>query len=419
MSRTSAWLSWSLVALCVALIGIDAVLLRLVPASPDERRAIFWPLDLGDLGPLTYVAVGALIASHRPRNPIGWSFCAIGLVSEINGIAIAYAAYLAWAAPASVNGPSLLLVMGTSLWIVAYALAPAVLLYFPNGQLLSRRWQAVVWLLALIIAAGYVSSGTEFRAGALLVQYPSILNQLGFTNDSPLASSLFFLSTSGVVLVFISGAVAILLRFRRARGDERQQLKWFAFAALVFAAVVVTLQTFFDALHPLDPGALHATDLFFGVPYALAVAVIPVAAGIAVLKYRLYDIDLIIRRTLVYAALTGLLALAYFGSVVVLEGLVRGLTGQSQSQVVTVVSTLAIAALFVPLRRRVQAFIDRRFYRRKYDAARTLAAFGAGLRDEVDLENLSAHLLSAVDEAMQPESAALWLRATRGEGQMK
>ena len=419
MSRASAWLSWSLVALCVALIGIDAVLLTLVPAGPGERRAIFWPLDLGDLGPFTYVAVGALIAAHRPRNPIGWSFCAIGLIAEINGIAITYAAYLAWAAPASVSAPSALLVMGTRLWSVSYGLAPAVLLYFPNGQLLTRRWQAVVWLLALIIAAGYASSGTEFRAGALLVQYPSILNQLGFNNDTPLVNVLFLLSSSGYVLMFILGAVAILLRFRRARGDERQQLKWFAFAALVFAAVVVTLQSFFNELHALDPGALHATDLFFGVPYALAVAVIPVAAGIAILKYRLYDIDLIIRRTLVYGALTGLLALAYFGSVVVLEGVVRLLTGQSQSQVVTVVSTLAIAALFVPLRRRVQAFIDRRFYRRKYDAAHILAQFGASLRDEVNLDDLSAHLLNAVDESMQPASVSLWLPAARGGGQPK
>jgi len=419
VSRTSAWLSWSLVALCVALLGIDAALSVLVPASPVERRAIFWPLDLGDLGPLTYVAVGALIASHRPRNPIGWSFCAIGLVSKINGIAINYAAYRSWAAPASVSGPSLLLVMGTSLWSVSYALAPAVLLYFPNGQLLSRRWQAVVWLLAFIIAAGYLSSGTEFRAGALLVQYPSMLNQLGFNNDSPLVNVLFLLSSSGYVLMFILGAVAILLRFRRARGDERQQLKWFAFAALVFAAVVVTLQSFFNELHRLDPAALHATDLFFGVPYALAVAAIPVAAGIAVLKYHLYDIDLIIRRTLIYGALTALLVLVYLGAVIALQTIFTAVTGSARSELVTVLSTLAIAALFVPLRGRLQAFIDHRFYRRKYDAARTLAVFGANLRDEVNLENLSAHLLDAVDETMQPESVGLWLRAAGRDGQTK
>jgi hypothetical protein len=142
---------------------------------------------------------------------------------------------------------------------------------------------------------------------------------------------------------------------------------------------------------------------------ALANALIPLSIGMAILRSRLWDIDLLIRRTLVYAALTGLLALAYFGSVLVLEGFVRLLTGQSQSQVVTVVSTLAIAALFVPVRRRVQAFIDRRFYRRKYDAARTLAQFGANLRDEVNLDDLSTHLLDAVDETLQPASVSLWL----------
>ncbi len=187
-------------------------------------------------------------------------------------------------------------------------------------------------------------------------------------------------------------------------------MKWFAYAALVFAVVVVAATIFFDALQPLDPGALYPLDLFFGVPYALAVAAIPVAACIAIFKYRLYDIDILIRRTLVYGALSGLLALAYLIAVVALQAVFTALTGAVRSELVTVISTLAVAAMFVPLRNRVQGFIDRRFYRRKYDAARTLAAFSDSVRDEVELGRLAEHLTEVVDETLQPESVALWLK---------
>ncbi len=358
MKRGVFWLTWTLVALSLALLGIGTALSALPPASTGGRRFILWPLDPVNVSLLTYVAVGALIASHRPRNPIGWIFCAIGL----------------------------------------------------------RRWQAVVWLEALIIVAGYASELSEFRAGNLPVQFPALLNLLGFSSSSSLVSGLFLFATSGTLIIYCLGAIAIVLRFRRARGDERQQLKWFAYAALLAVAVVVVTQAFFVALQPLDPGALYPVDLFFGVPNALAFAAIPVAAGIAILKYRLYDIDLIIRRTLVYSLLTTLLALIYFGCIVVLQNTFGALTGQRESTLVTVLSTLVIAALFVPLRRRVQAFIDRRFYRSQYDAAHIVAQFGAGLRDEVNLEALSAHLLAAVDETMQPVTVSLWLRAARDEG---
>ena len=406
MNRRVVWLGWALVIVALLLIGLGAVLSAQSPPS----RGAGWPLDLGDLGPLTYVVVGAVVAAHRPRNPIGWIFCAIGLVSKISGVATEYALYLAAAAPAALRTPSPLLVAANSTWTIAYALAPVALVYFPNGQLLSRRWRPVVWLQALIILAGYVSMGTEFSAGARDVQFPSLLNLLGASNDSGLATAFFLFATAGYLCLYALGGLAILLRFRRARGDEREQLKWFACAALVFVVVVAGAQTFFDALRPLDPSALHPTDLFGGIPYALAVALIPAAAGIAILKFRLYDIDLIIRRTLVYGALTALLALVYLGVVVALQSVFTALTGAAQSALVTVLSTLIIAALFVPLRRRLQAAIDQRFYRRKYDAARTLAEFGAGLRDEVNLDELSERLVTAVDETMRPAAVSLWLR---------
>ncbi len=201
-------------------------------------------------------------------------------------------------------------------------------------------------------------------------------------------------------------------RWRRAPSDERQQLKWFVSAGVLVLLVVFFTAAFFDVLRSLDLTALYAADFLYGIPFALALALIPVAAGIAILRYRLYDIDLIIRRTLIYGVLTAALALIYIGSVVLLQSVFTRLTGQSRSQFVAVVSTLAIAALFTPLRRWIQALIDRRFYRPKYDAAITLAAFGGAARDEVNLGRLTDELLAVVAATMQPAHVSLWLRPT-------
>jgi hypothetical protein len=206
-----------------------------------------------------------------------------------------------------------------------------------------------------------------------------------------------------VLLVVLAAPAAVLVRFWRSRGAERQQLKWLAFAAGLWVGVAAL-----DALNQQvlrSPAVDRATDVLFGA----AVAPIPIAVGIAVLKYRLWDIDLIINRTLVYGSLTATLALVYVGGVVGLQSAFRALTGQ-ESTLAVVASTLAIAALFGPLRRRVQALVDRRFYRRKYDAARTLAAFNARLRDETDLDTLGDDLVGVARGTMQPEHVSLWLR---------
>ena len=200
------------------------------------------------------------------------------------------------------------------------------------------------------------------------------------------------------LLLAVSGA-AVIVRFRRSRGDERQQIKWFAYAV----AVMVFLFAFWFSL--ALAGLVRPDALLWTVP-PLG---LPVAVGIAILKYRLYDIDLVINRTLVYGTLTVTLALVYLGGVVVLQETFRALTGQ-ESQLAIVASTLLIAALFVPLRRRVQSFIDRRFYRRRYDAARTLQDFSGRLRERTDLDDLRAELLGVVRETVQPEHASLWLR---------
>jgi hypothetical protein len=204
----------------------------------------------------------------------------------------------------------------------------------------------------------------------------------------------------GIFIVLVSwlfAVAAMIMRIDQARGAERQQLKWFVYGVAVL--VVGFLAAFLGF-------GLHSVAWFLGIA---AFNFLPVAAGIAILRYRLYDIDFLINRTLVYSALTAALALVYVGSIVLLQGLFRTLTGET-SQLAVVASTLAIAALFVPLRRRVQMFIDRRFYRRKYDVVKTLQAFNAKLRDDIDLDNVADDLVEVAKETMQPTHVSLWLR---------
>jgi hypothetical protein len=202
----------------------------------------------------------------------------------------------------------------------------------------------------------------------------------------------------------LASAASLVVRFRRSRGEERLQLKWVAYAAAVTVAIVVPAVA-------VTRGASPSPIIVVAAP------LVPVAAGVAILRYRLYDIDVVINRTLVYGLLTALLVVVYFGGVVVLQYVFRMLTG-GESQLAIVASTLAIAALFDPLRRRVQAFVDRRFYRRKYDAAKTLAAFNARLRHETELDTLSGEVVGVVREAMQPAHVSVWLRPdTASKGQ--
>jgi hypothetical protein len=260
---------------------------------------------------------------------------------------------------------------------------------FPNGRAPSR-W--LVWTTTAFVLAHAVLQ-------AIGVYIALTGTALGLERVVPI----FALVIAGA---FINLAVSQVYRYVRAGPVERKQLQWFV-AALVVLALGGPLNVL---LTPIVGGTRLSAYYLEDLDLA-AGALLPAAVTIAILRYRLWDIDVIVRRTLIYAVLTGLLAAAYFGSVLILESVFRLVTGQGQSGLVVVLSTLAIAALFVPLRRRVQAAIDRRFYRRKYDAARTLAGFAAGARDEVDLENLSTHLLKVVDETMQPESVGLWLRA--------
>jgi hypothetical protein len=272
-------------------------------------------------------------------------------------------------------------------------------LLFPDGRLPSRRWLPFALLMGILTLSVVILGALTDTLTGQDVDY-RIENPIGVEGLAPVESLPVF-EVIGILLgIGLVGAlVAVVVRFRRARGIERQQMKWFLYAAALIPTFLV-----------LD----RLPNIIDSVVLGLVVLAQPTAIGIAVLRYRLYDIDVVINRTLVYGALTASLVLIYLSGVVALQYVFRVLTG-GESQFAVVVSTLAIAALFTPLRRRLQGFIDRRFYRRKYDAYRTLDEFGSRLREETDLDALSDHLVEVVRETMQPAHVSLWMRAPEYE----
>jgi hypothetical protein len=398
--RAAAWLAWSLVALSVALL-LGGIALALVTRStvPDlpfggETEDGSVVADLVTL--LTFSVVGAIIASRHPRNTLGWLFCSVGVTIGLNSFVGDYAEF--WLA--SGFGMSSLgetaAWLSSWLWILlVYFPTSLLLLLFPDGRLPSPRWRPVAWGVALGTAGGVV--GNALKAGPL-VDFPQIANPYGV--DGPFV---WVLGVAGSIVAagsMVASAVSLIVRMRRAGSEQRQQIKWLAYGgAMVVGTIFV--------------GSLV---ILWSVPVSIVIMSVallglPVFTGIAIVRYRLYDIDLLINRTLVYGSLTLMLALVYFGGVTATQALFQTLTGQQKlPQLAVVVSTLVIAALFNPLRHRIQSFIDRRFYRSKYDAAKTLDTFSTRLREETDLTTLSEELVGVVRETMQPEHVSLWLR---------
>ena len=337
-----------------------------------------------------FAVVGVLVASRRPRNPIGWLFLAFAVVVAFAASADRYASYALVEHPGSLPGGDWVAWTASGIWHPAFGFFVFSFLLFPDGRLPSGRWRPVAW----IAAANYLVGGLLG-----LLWNPLFGEFFPYVEPPFRLPDYFVVGAAFGVFLFINfallvlSAVSLVLRLRRATGGERQQLKWFVYAVALFAMV------FPSSIFFLGDGRL----IVFLLP------LVPAAAGIAILRHRLFDIDVVINRTLVYGALTVVLAAVYFATVVASQYAFRVLTGQ-ESQLAIVASTLAIAALFVPLRRRVQGFVDRRFYRRKYDAAKTLAAFNARLRDETDLDALSDDLVGVARGTVQPEHASLWLR---------
>ena len=363
-------------------------------AGISEEQSVQDVVLLAGFGAFT--VVGAVLVAKRPTNLIGWIMATIALMVAILPIGGAYASYVM----VTRGRPDALAILGAWMqnwyWYVLLSLALIYLpLLFPDGRLPSRRWLPV----AIIPGIGTISIAVlGALADTLLVEEgpgyeianPIGVEGLAFVEDLPIFGVLTVMLGVGIV-----GAVtSVVVRFRRAQGIERQQMKWIAYAAVLL---------------PLIPVSDLLPDVVSSVLLGLTLIAIPTAIGIAILRYRLYEIDIIINRTLVYGPLTALVVALYFGVIVVLQRLFVTLTGE-RSTLAVVASTLLIAALFNPLRRLIQSFIDRRFYRRKYDARRTLEAFSAKLRDETDLQTLNNDLVGVVRETMQPAHVSLWLR---------
>jgi hypothetical protein len=346
---------------------------------------------------LSYAAMGALLAARRPRNPIGWLLLVMGAGWQVFVFAASYANVVVRTS-GSLGALASFIWLPMNCWQLV-GLLPATLLLFPDGRPLSRRWRLIVWIAVL--------------EPALWVLFGSTGGEVPIS--SPLMGSVGQAVRAALGLAFVAVALlalaSILLRFWRARGSERQQLKWLSFAGVIVFSVLAGTQIgmwAWPAFRQLDPAADVAAEFLGGVPSALAWASVPVAIGIAILRYRLYDIDLLINRTLVYGALTATLAAAYVGAIALFQVALQSVTQESQLAVAA--STLLVAALFQPLRAGIQRAVDRRFYRRKYDAAKTLETFGARLRSQVDLETLRAEVVAAARETVQPRQASLWLR---------
>ncbi|MDQ4129087.1 MAG: hypothetical protein M3151_14260 [Actinomycetota bacterium] len=381
--------AWFLCGLALALIACAVVLGVLNGADVD---AVSFPLAM-----TVSAVVGGLIASRRPENPIGWFFLGGAVCFAFVTFASEYAAYGSLDAPGTLPGA---LAMA---WLVSWVSVPGVMLllifvplYFPNGRLVSPGWR---WLVRLAVFFS-VSEVVRSALSPGKMRDSGIVNPLGIEALRPVFDLFETLVFAVYFTLLFASAASLVVRFRRSGSVERQQIKWLALAALAIPVWFLTNA----------PIQAVAPNLFLVIDSLVVSALIPLAAGIAILRYRLYDIDVIINRALVYASLTVTLALVYVGSVVSLQAALRALTVQ-ESTLAVVASTLAIAALFNPLRRGMQGFVDRRFYRRKYDAAKTLAALNARLRNETDLDALGDNMVGVVRETMQPEHVAVWLRS--------
>jgi hypothetical protein len=391
-ARTAARLGWFLFVASV-LLSVAALVLNLQRPQYADLMATTGERLL-QLVLLLFGWFGARIVSRQPNHPIGWLLCALGCLTALGGFASEYAIYGLLEHPGAAPGAEALAWLTSWLSSGYLALLAALLALFPTGRSLSPRWRWVLWLAGSGIACALVGALWLWPLrGVALLQLPS-------PEPAGLPGLLYSVGSWAPVVAVLAAVASLALRFRRATGAERQQLKWLAYAGVLVVLCFVLPDAVAKAL-----GSQLAGDLVFA---ALFVPV-PVAVGVAILKHHLYDIDRLINRTLVYGLLTALLGSLYAGAVLILGQLFGGVREDPPSWAVAG-ATLAAAALFQPARRRIQAVVDRRFNRRKYNAAKTVEAFSVRLRNEVDLDALSAELLAVVDQTMQPTRTSLWLR---------
>ncbi len=391
-----AWVFFGLIC-----VSVTAATIYDLSGRPTGQEPTLGEISIISV-PLAFAFVGALIISRQPRN-------VIGLLMMLPGISlfVVVDAYLrpfihGYAPIPESPSPVFLLILWFSGWNWLLLVFPLmfIMVLFPTGRPLSRRWGWLInfgmGLAFLLVFFSTFSQTLAPGSGGVDWAFRNPIGFLGKEWIDVVSFPFFVLMPVWVVLCFVS----LLVRFRQAGGMEREQIKWLFYAGAVFAAFYIP---------PFILESYNQAENIWNLLFAFGMLAFPAAIAIAILRYRLYDIDVIIRKTLVYGALTATLALVYFGSVILLQSLVAAVGGQ-QTAVVTVISTLLIAALFTPLRKRIQNDIDRRFYRKKYDAEKVVAAFGSSLREEVDLVDLQSQIVAVVEETLQPEQVSLWLR---------
>jgi hypothetical protein len=408
--RLARSISWLMLGLTLAAFAGTVVLQWLgcgILFDPSRSEpASAYGLAMVPLNGLAFALLGTLIITYRPDNRFGW-------LANLYGVALMWTTFVSGYGQCTLEGRAALPGGEYAVWLnnvlsniafMALALMPWL---FPDGRFLTARWRRVGLLgiaLVLVLTVLRAIWPAPLRVdplGRLWIDNPFSLPM----PDLPWLDALMAGPNNLIILMFLAGIISLVLRWRRSSGEPRQQIKWLAFffatAGTLFLAVEVVGAAFYPAIFD---GWFY---LFVLLPFWLG---LPLVMGLAIFKYRLYDIDVVIRKTLLYAALTGLLALVYFGVVIVLQSLFSRLAGVEQSTLAVVISTLAIAALFTPLRRRIQDWIDRRFYRKKYNAQQVLAQFAQTARDETDLDALLAELVRVVDETLQPDHVSVWLR---------
>jgi hypothetical protein len=399
--RTSTWIAWSLGILWLVLLAPTLLLFTLNLFNPEVEVYGVWVL--GTFVGVIFPALGLFLASRRPEHPIGWLFCATGLVVGLDHFCGEYAIYALLAHPGSLPAGQAAAWVASWLWAPYSALLVFLALLFPDGHLPSGRWRPFAWLVGI---ATIVGVAVEALLPVPICEVCPIENPFGIEGLESVADLV-----NALVVAFLNGVLgalalaALFVRFRRASGVEHQQIKWLVFPTLVLFIGATLAYIVYSATGAWWTWSVGQSLL------AVGSVGVPIAMGVAILRHRLYEIDILINRTLVYGSLTAIMVGIYFGGVTATQALFHALTSQEQlPQLVVVASTLVIAALFNPLRHRIQSFIDRSFYRRKYDAAKTLEEFSMKLRDETDLEAVSNDLVGVVRETMQPAYVSLWLR---------
>jgi hypothetical protein len=373
-----------------------------VNARPFADPALGNARDIG-LGAV-FAGVGLLLAAKRPGNVVGWLLLGVALSLALNVLFVRYAIYGLLAHPSSLPGATVTAALGSSAWVFLISALALLFLTFPHGRLPSPRWRIAVW--GVLVIDGLTWVGSTLGPGPLTRPLNAYENPIGIGALRSLTNAL---SAPGflIIVIFAASAVSLVQRFRHARGDEREQYKWFTFAAALFPVAMVVVQTL-DAVF----GQASTADTIGSSITGIVATAIPIATAIAVLRYRLYEIDRIVSRAVVYGVLTIVLGGAYVGLVLASEALFASVA--RGSSVAVALSTLVVAGLFLPVRRRVQRLVDRRFYRNKIDAEAMLARFGARLQHESDLEALLSDVRSVVTEALAPAHVSLWLRSDAG-----